>query len=131
MNHRNKLPAVITVGTSKGGVAKTTTAVNLSAALGERGWRALLVDADHHARGRCTCELDGDRSGAGSDIEHAARAAWNARDEERAPARILSEGQQSRVAVVRRAERREQFPRVARPRRDLGHASEHTLGGWR
>jgi chromosome partitioning protein len=42
-------PAVITVGTSKGGVAKTTTAVNLSAALGERGRRVLLVDADHQA----------------------------------------------------------------------------------
>lgn len=42
-------PAVITVGTSKGGVAKTTTAVNLGAALGERGRRVLLVDADHQA----------------------------------------------------------------------------------
>jgi chromosome partitioning protein len=46
---RHHLPAVITVGTSKGGVAKTTTAVNLSAALGERGRRVLLVDADHQA----------------------------------------------------------------------------------
>jgi len=43
------LPAVVTVGTSKGGVAKTTTAVNLSAALGERGRRVLLIDADHQA----------------------------------------------------------------------------------
>jgi chromosome partitioning protein len=49
MNHPRTLPVVITVGTSKGGVAKTTTAVNLSAALGERGWRVLLVDADHQA----------------------------------------------------------------------------------
>ncbi len=46
---RHPEPAVITVGTSKGGVAKTTTAVNLSAALGERGRRVLLVDADHQA----------------------------------------------------------------------------------
>jgi Mrp family chromosome partitioning ATPase len=30
-------PAVITVGPSESGVAKTTTAVNLGAALGERG----------------------------------------------------------------------------------------------
>ena len=54
-----------------------------------------------------------------------------ARDEEGAPARILSEREQARVAVVRRAERREQLARVARPRGDLGHASEHTLDRWR
>jgi len=37
---------VLTVGNNRGGVAKTTTALNLALALNERGWRVLLVDMD-------------------------------------------------------------------------------------
>ncbi|MEY4654002.1 MAG: Flagellum site-determining protein YlxH [Pseudomonadota bacterium] len=41
-----RTPQVIGVASGKGGVGKTTVAVNLAAALGQRGHRVLLLDAD-------------------------------------------------------------------------------------
>jgi hypothetical protein len=73
-----------------------------------------LVDADHRPRGPSPSEPDRDGRGSRGDVEHTERVGRNARDEERSPARVLAEGEQARVTVVRLAERGEQLTRVAR-----------------
>jgi chromosome partitioning protein len=50
-----KLPAIVAVVNNKGGVGKTTTAVNLGAALAESDRRVLLVDLDSQASASIWC----------------------------------------------------------------------------
>ena len=71
-----------------------------------------LVDAGHRALRYGARQLDRDRGRAARDVGDAQRVRRYARDEKAPPARVLSERQHVRVAVVRRAERREELARV-------------------
>ena len=90
-----------------------------------------LVDADDRPRRRRQGELDRDGARAGGHVQHALRIRGHARDEEPAPARVLSERERTRVAVVRRAERCKEPACLACPRGDLDQGTESTIRRWR
>ncbi|MDR3112757.1 MAG: AAA family ATPase [Endomicrobium sp.] len=48
----------IAVSFKKGGIGKTTTAINLAAALHQAGKKVLLVDIDPQASATISCEID-------------------------------------------------------------------------
>lgn len=49
MNNDKSLGILIAVGNQKGGVGKTTNTVHIAAALGQRGYRCLIIDLDPQA----------------------------------------------------------------------------------